>query len=274
MELHISETGPTDAPTIVFLHGGGGAGWNWAPQVEALAPHYHCLVPDLPEQGRSLAVGPFTMADATARLSDLIRRRAHGGRAHVVGLSLGAQLTVNMLSQAPALFQRAIVSSALLRPLPFAGLYKASVLAASFRWGVAPLQNSRWYARLNMRHAAGIPERYFPQFWEDYQRLTADAFARVAAEGMAFRSPAGLENAQVPVLVVVGRKEYAPMHASARDLLAVLPDARGVVVDVGRSLAENHNWNLNAPDLFTRMVRAWLTEQPLPAELTPLPSRR
>ncbi len=270
MELYFAESGPADAPTILFVHGGGGAGWNWAPQVEALTSHYHCLVPDLPEQGRSLAVGPFTMADATARLTDLIRRRAHGGRAHVVGLSLGAQLTVNVLSQAPELINRAIVSSALLRPLPFAGLYRPNVLAASFRWGVAPFQASRWYARLNMRHAAGIPEQYFSQFWEDYQRLTADSFAHVVAENMAFRQPPGLERARLPVLVVVGRQEYAPMHASARDLLKALPEARGVIVDVGRSLAENHNWNLNAPELFTRMVRAWLTAQPLPAELAPL----
>ena len=68
MELYFAESGPADAPTILFVHGGGGAGWNWAPQVEALTSHYHCLVPDLPEQGRSLAVGPFTMADTTARL--------------------------------------------------------------------------------------------------------------------------------------------------------------------------------------------------------------
>lgn len=270
MELYAAESGPDNAPTILFVHGGGGAGWNWAPQVEALRPHYHCLVPDLPEQGRSLAVGPFTMADATARLTDLIRRRAHGGRAHVVGLSLGAQLTVNILSQAPELVHRAIISSALLRPMPFAGLYKANVLAASFRWTVTPLQNSRWYARLNMRSAGGIPEQYFPQFWDDFRQMTAGSFAHVVAEGMAFRQPPDLERAHVPVLVVVGRKEYAPMQASARDLLKVLPDARGVVVAVGRSLAENHNWNLNAPELFTRTVQAWLAAQPLPAELTPL----
>lgn len=270
MKLYVQETGPAGGPTLVFLHGGGGAGWMWAPQVEALSPHYHCFVPDLPEQGQSLAVAPFTMNGAADQIIDLIRGRAHGGRAHIVGLSLGAQLTVALLSRAPELVERAVISSALLRPMPLAGLYSASLMAALFRWTVTPLQGSQWYARLNMKYAGGVPERYFPQFWDDFRRMTADSFAHVVAEGMAFRQPPGLERAHVPALVVVGRKEYAAMHHSARDLLSALPEAKGVVVDVGRSVAENHNWNLTAPDLFTRMVRAWLEGRPLPEELKSL----
>lgn len=33
------------------------------------------------------------------------------------------------------------------------------------------------------------------------------------------------------------------------------------------SLAQEHNWNMSAPELFTRMVKAWLSGQDLPAEL-------
>ena len=44
--MRVDEHGPADAPTIVFLHGGGGGGWMWRPQVEGL-PDYHLLVPDL-----------------------------------------------------------------------------------------------------------------------------------------------------------------------------------------------------------------------------------
>jgi cyclopropane fatty-acyl-phospholipid synthase-like methyltransferase len=33
--LYVSETGPAEAPTLVFLHGGGGSGWMWTPQVAA-----------------------------------------------------------------------------------------------------------------------------------------------------------------------------------------------------------------------------------------------
>ncbi len=65
MALYVNESGPASAPTVVFLHGGGGAGWMWQPQLEAFAD-YHCLVPDLPEHGRSAEVKPFTIAGSAA----------------------------------------------------------------------------------------------------------------------------------------------------------------------------------------------------------------
>ena len=72
--------------------------------------------------------------------------------------------------------------------------------------------------------------------------------------------------------MVVGQKEYGAMRQSARDLCAALPNASGRVVNLGpkAAMAQEHNWNMNAPELFNRMVRAWLTAQELPAELLPL----
>jgi pimeloyl-ACP methyl ester carboxylesterase len=42
MPLHFYQTGPAAAPTLVFLHGGGAAGWMWQPVIEQL-PEFHCL---------------------------------------------------------------------------------------------------------------------------------------------------------------------------------------------------------------------------------------
>src|SRR5512136_2082835 len=132
MSLFIQESGSLTVPTIVFLHGGGGAGWMWQPQMEGLSD-YHCLVPDLPEQGQSVDEKPFTIQGSAERIANLIRTRAHGGKAHVVGLSEGAQITVALLALAPELVERAIVSSALVRPLPGTGLMTPGLIALSFR---------------------------------------------------------------------------------------------------------------------------------------------
>src|SRR5215469_3801079 len=96
--LSVSESGHATSPSICFLHGGGVSGWMWRPQVEALKESYHCLVPDLPEHGRSAGVRPFTIADTALRIARIIRERGHGGHAHVIGLSEGAQVTVQLLS--------------------------------------------------------------------------------------------------------------------------------------------------------------------------------
>lgn len=272
MELYFQEYGPSTAPTIVFLHGGGVGGWMWQPQVDQLKDQYHCLVPDLPEHGGSLSIQPLAIPDAAQRVADLIRSRAHGGTAHVVGLSLGAQVGVSLLSQAPEAVETAVISSALLRPLPLNWLYSPGMLRASYRYGVTPFQKSDYYARLNMKYSAGLPDQYFPQFREAFRSYTEAAFVHQMTANMSFRKPAGLERAQAPVLVIVGKKEYAAMQRSACDLVAALPNARGMTVShTGRwSLAEEHNWSMKAPDLFAAAVRSWVSGQPLPAELEPL----
>ena len=158
MSLFIRESGPVSAPTIVFLHGGGVSGWSWQPQIEAF-PDYHLLVPDLPEHGRSLAEAPFTFPDAAARVAGLIRDRGHAGRAHVIGLSLGAQTAIQLLASAPDLVDHALLSGALVRGLPGVSLVQPTITA------YMPFRNIPALVRANMRSSA-IPADYYQPFNE------------------------------------------------------------------------------------------------------------
>jgi pimeloyl-ACP methyl ester carboxylesterase len=268
MALYFRESGDTSAPSIVFIHGGGGASWMWEPQFAQL-PEFHCLAPDLPEQGQSVVEQPFSIAGSAALIADLIRSRAKGGKACVVGLSEGAQIAVELLNQAPELVERAIVSSALVRPIPGAGMLTPGLIRLSFRWSVTPFKNNDWWVRTNMKYAAGVPEKYFEAFRQSFQNLTEDGFVHLMVENQRFRIPAGLERVQTPTLIVCGKNEYGAMRQSGRDLAKILPNGQAFEVWHARkmSLAEEHNWNLTAPELFTQMVRAWFTNQPLPAEL-------
>jgi pimeloyl-ACP methyl ester carboxylesterase len=109
MSLYVREAGPVDAPTIIFLHGGGLSSAMWQPQLERLHD-YHCLAPDLPEQGNSANIGPFTFADASRQVADLIRERVPNGRTHLVGLSIGGAVAVRLLRDAPEVIDHVMIS--------------------------------------------------------------------------------------------------------------------------------------------------------------------
>ena len=268
--LYTSVHGDPSHSSIVFLHGGGGGGWMWQPQVEALKNDYHLLVPDLPEHGHSALVKPFSIAGSVDLIAELIRTQAHGGRAHVVGLSEGAQITVALLAAAPELVDHAVVSSALVREMPGMNWFGAGIWTVLYR-SIEPLNKYAWWARLNMR-SNGIPDQYLPETLETYKSLTAEAFAHVIVENQKFRLPEGLEKVTAPVLVVGGRREYNVIRQSVRDVAAAIPGAKACLVTHTRkmSVAEEHNWSMTAPDLFTRTVRAWIGDQPLPEELKEL----
>lgn len=254
-ELFVHEAGQRGAPTIVFLHGGGLSGRMWQPQLERLS-EFHCLVPDLPEQGRSVAVGAFVLTDAVARVAELIRTRATNGRAHVVGLSLGGAVALTLLGRAPELVDHALVSGTAARMGPLLGaISRAS--GSVYAWLSQDLLIKAALGQFR------IPAAYMADVRADLALSSNRAFAdHVTAALMALELPRATT---APLLAVVGQRETLVAKQAARTIVAAVPNARGgVVPQVG------HVWNLEAPDLFAELVRAWCTNRELPRALQPL----
>ncbi len=261
--------GPNNAPTIVFLHGGGVGWWMWLPVIKYL-PDYHCLTPDQPEHGSNRQIAPFSMELSAEKVADLILQQAHGGKACVVGLSEGAQITVQLLATAPERVEKAVVSSAILLPVPGLGWVSSpALLAWAYRLTIPPFKNADWWIRMNMKYAAGVPDEFYTYFKKDFQEMTESEFVNLLIANQRFRLPVGLEKAATPTLVIAGQKEYPAMKQSVRDLVAALPHAKGALVNLGKesSMAKEHNWALTAPELFAKTIRAWIEEKPLPLEI-------
>jgi pimeloyl-ACP methyl ester carboxylesterase len=253
--LYVEESGPGTAPTILFLHGGGLSSRMWKPQIERLSDN-HCLAPDLPEQGRSASVKPFVLDDAARQVASIIRERAHGQRAHVVGLSLGGTLTLELLRIAPECVDHAMISGA------SAGVGK--VLAAI---GISSAWLYRFIGKQTLLKAAykqfAIPEQYRDLVRDDLLQSFTPAFTRATMQ--ASRDVQIPRKLTAPVLIAVGEKETVVAKQHARKLVGAIEGARGVMVP-----GLGHVWNLQAPDLFAETVRAWIADSPLPEALKPL----
>lgn len=273
MALHFQEAGPPDAPTIVLLHGGGGAGWMWRPQVEALQSDFRLIVPDLPEQGLSTTAGSFTMVSAAEQVARLVREHANGQSLHVVGLSEGAQSVVQLLATEPDLFDTAIISSALVRPIVGSSWASSPlILSLTYVMSIKWPRNSDWWIRLNMRSAAGVPDEYFDDFRASFRGLSESGFVNLMRANQTFRLPLGLERVRTRVLAVCGHREYDSMRRSTFDIADAIPGAlaREVMHTRKLSLAQEHNWNMTEPALFNAMIRDFVEGRPLPEELVPV----
>lgn len=94
-----------------------------------------------------------------------------------------------------------------------------------------------------MKYAANVPEQLFPQFKQAFISMNEKAFVNIMLANQRFCLPTGLEKASAPTLIVVGHKEYAAMHRSARELAQALPQAKPVELNLGRgvSLGREHS---------------------------------
>lgn len=268
--LYLTQTGDFQKSKIIFLHGGGSSSWMWRP-VTALLPQYHCIAVDLPQHGKSKDIGPFSIPYAAEKVAELVDFLSPDEPVHLAGLSEGAQVAVQMLATHPELLKSAFISSALLLPVPGAGIFANKWAARwAYRLTLQPFKNWDYWIRLNMKYAAGIPDQYFAHFKQDFQNTTEDSFINLMTANQRFRLPEGLEKVQVPAFIVCGKKEYRAMQDSARLLKKTLPDASLVILNLGKhaSLAEEHNWALTSPLQFAGLLRAWVDKNDLPSNLS------
>jgi pimeloyl-ACP methyl ester carboxylesterase len=246
MDLFLRESGPVTAPTIVFLHGGEYSGRSWQPVVDRMQ-HYRCLVPDLPQHGESSQRGPFEISGAAAAVAELIRSRVGGGRVHVVGLSLGAQVGVQLLASEPKLIDRAVLCGTMVNALPAARL-------------TAPLLGviARISRPVTIWWNAGQHDN------DDLQVMTGAQVAPVVVASAGFTVPDGLEQSESPTLFLTGPKEMRLLRRSAATLAQRMPNGVNRIV-----IGMQHDWPLSHPDLFARTVDSWLTDTALPPEIEP-----
>jgi pimeloyl-ACP methyl ester carboxylesterase len=257
--LFYTESGSANAPAIVFLPGGGMSGWSWLPQVKRLLG-YRCIVPDLPGHGRSPADGPIRISTAAEEIAELIKNRVSIGRAHVVGLSMGGQTALQLMSTHPELVDRVIVSGTNTSPSGSIQLLAPLLKLTMILYG--PLQNTDYMIHANMAQIK-IPPEYEMDFREDTRLMTPDFYTQVVVESMTYPLPPIADASGL--LVACGEKEPGLIKKSARMIRGEHPGLSCVVAP-----GVGHNWEMEKPDLFASMIKAWVEHTPLPAELQQL----
>ena len=233
------EHGPRQGETIIFLHGGNMAGWTWDLQVEAM-PGRHLLTPDLPGYGRNTHEVWPGIAEAADRMAALIRSHSIGGRAHIVGLSLGGFVAIELIRRHPTLAYTCTISGS---PLLGYTRWERMVIGAQ-----VPRWHRRWYWSAQSR-PFNIPaedRELFVQTASSPQPLTNTLLFRelgvraLPAEPFSFTGP---------VLAVAAEHDTPSVRRSFDPLRKCLPQLRTWVAP-----GMHHAWSAENPELFARMV--------------------
>jgi pimeloyl-ACP methyl ester carboxylesterase len=231
--------GPDDAPAIVFVHGTRLTKTFWTPQLTGLADEFRTVALDLPAHG-SLADEPFTLERAADVLAATIRGHA-GGRATVVGLSLGGYVAMVLAAREPELVRGLVISGASAEPM---GALKRPIL------GLAAVMDRFEHEALDGLNAWFFRWRYPPAIAEPivaggfWSRGGASALRTLVRERFKPRIAAY----PGPSLILNGSLDFV-FRPPARGFAAAARDARRV-----RLGGASHLANLDRPAAFNEAV--------------------
>ena len=235
--------GPIDGPPIVFVHGTRLSRSMWRPQMEALRDAYRVIAVDLPGHG-ALADRPFTVAGASDQVARVIQEAA-GGRAVVVGLSLGGYVAMDLAAGRPGLVRGLVLSGATAEPV---GRLAAPFLALAwvmerFDGPVLEAVNA-WFFRTRFTPAIAEPI-VAGGFWSagGAQALRAIVGERFAPRLAAYPGPTLIVNGDLDPLFRLTVKRFA---GPARDRQRI------------RLRGATHLANLDRPRAFSLAIRRFV----------------
>ncbi|KAH8202938.1 hypothetical protein TruAng_002884 [Truncatella angustata] len=269
-ELHFEERNSLGTDTILFLHGGGSCGveWDLVANDVSLAS-YHLILVDLPHHSGSRHLAPFSLPAAADAVVDTIAKHAQDGKAHIVGLSLGGFVALDLTARHPEVVLSCFVTGA----VPWQGLYRWFGERPNLVWWVGRLQSAvpgldRWAERaqglmISPALRAKLEENKckilcLEVFHAITNQFGWDTVERVADSGVRTCAVAGSKMDQVAAV-----KKMGLMLRNGGKKKGIT----NMAVEVKEAV---HWWNIQLPALFASGINAWVREEQLPREFKSL----
>ena len=203
------EFGDKNMPVIMLLHGGGLSWWSWKPQIEALQNNYRIITPIIDGHGDAYYTTFVSIQQSAERISEYITENCNGKVFALCGLSIGAQIVVELLSRDCDIAENAVIESALVYPSKITALFTIPMYHSFYG-----LIKKRWFARQQAK-ALKVSEELFENYYNDSMKMTKETLINMAKSNLNYSMPQTLSNTKAKTLIIVGEKELPMMKKSA-----------------------------------------------------------
>ena len=249
MLMEFREYGHEKAETIILLHGGGLSWWNYRKVAEQLQQDFRVILPVL--DGHAGSGREFkSIEDNAAEIISFVDHQLGGSVLLIGGLSLGAQIVLEILTQRNDICRYAIVESASVIPSKLTNALIAPTFGSSYG-----LIKNRSFAKLQFRSLHMMPDLFAEYYRDTCQIAKSDMIAFLKAN-TSYAPKQELQNCQIEIRIVVGGKEQRTMIQSANLLHEMLPKS---VLEIKEGL-HHGEYSINHPEQYAAELRESISQ--------------
>lgn len=222
--MNCIEYGKQNEKVILLLHGGGLGPWNFSQVAFLLKKDFHVIVPFL--DGHKGSDAHFISIEKNAKEIIKYIDQVHNGCVYmIVGLSLGAQVALDILSSRRNICKKAVIESAFVKV--------GHSISEFVKWSVSlsyPLIKKRWFAKIQS-HSLHIPDCYFEKYYQDSQSISKEDMIAFLQANLQYSLKKELCHCQAFVLVLVGGEERRCMLQSSQMIYEKIPNCKQIVLN-------------------------------------------
>lgn len=242
-------------PSAIFLHGIGGDGTSWLPELEALAGHWRAVAWDMPGYGGSPTLPEMNFPALAGALKDLLGRLGIE-RAHLVGHSIGGMVALEFAVR----FPESVESLVLYATSPAFGKADGDWQRDFLKARLGPLDAGKRMAELAPSIVESLvgdnpDKRGIARATAAMARVPEDAYRAAMQCLVTFDRRDALAGIAVPVLVLAGEKDDNAPAAMMERMAEKIPGARFRVIPGAGHLA-----HFEKPEAFRILLDAFLEQ--------------
>ena len=230
-----------EGPPILFIHSLGTNSYLYRAQIEVLKNKYRCIAPDCRGHGNSSYNGLFTVEDAANDHKALLDT-LNISSCHIVGLSMGGPILLNLISRWPEIAQSVVIadSFARIRPGGEDRIYATQEAVAY----LSMQEFGSQYA--GDRLMPTTPIEKLDELALEIAKCPSKAYVDTVRAIFTYDASSDLDNVKVPALILVGDNDDATPIAESEFIKAGIPDSKLVTIPNAGHLS-----TIDSPEAFT-----------------------
>lgn len=241
--MRFHEYGRDKAETVFLLHGGGLSWWNFRNEAELLQSSYHVILPIL--DGHADSDRPFsTIEDNASEMIAFIDEHFGGNVLLIGGLSLGAQILLEMMSQRADICRYALVESAAVHPSGFAHALIRPALTGSYG-----LIRNKSFARIQFS-SLHLRNDFFEEYYRDTCKISKENMIAFLKANTAYSLKTSISDTAAKTRIIVGARENREILQSAKTISQAIQGSR-IMVMPGLYHGE---FSVNQPEKYVQTI--------------------